>query len=121
MTRLKNKVSLLLFALLLPALVSAQEGLVTPTKPTGLFGSSGDTASDLLVYIINLVLAIVGLIAVAFLVYGGFRYITSAGNDETAESAKKTIQNAIIGLIVVILSYVIVVVIINALRPGGQV
>ena len=39
----------------------------------------------------------------------------AGGNEETAESAKKTIINAIIGIVVVILSFVIVRVISNAL------
>ncbi len=65
--------------------------------------------------IINLALIVAGLIAVLFLIIGGFRYITSAGNEETAESAKKIIVNAIIGIVIIILSFVIVRVIQNAL------
>lgn len=108
-------------------MVSAQapgtqtRGLTPPTKPTGLPGNAGDSASGWILNIINISLAVVGIIAVAVLVYGGFRYITSAGNEEAAESGKKAIQNAIIGLVVVIFSYVIVTVIMNALRPGGVV
>jgi len=65
--------------------------------------------------IINIALAVAGLIAVLFLIIGGFRYITSAGNEETAESAKKIIINAIIGIVIIILSFVIVRVISSAL------
>lgn len=65
--------------------------------------------------IINIALAVAGLIAVLFLIIGGFRYITSAGNEETAEQAKKIIVNSIIGIVVIILSFVIVRVISNAL------
>jgi amino acid transporter len=73
------------------------------------------SASALILRIINIALGVAGLVAVLFLVIGGFRYITSAGNEETAEQAKKIITNAIIGIVVIILSFVIVRVISGAL------
>ncbi len=104
-------------SLLIAAHASAQ-GLTPPTKPTNLPGAAGDRASTVLLFYVNLFLGIVGIIAVAFIIMGGFRYITSAGNDEAAESGKKMITNAIIGLVVIILSYTIITVIINALGKG---
>ena len=69
--------------------------------------------------IINIALAVAGLLAVLFLIIGGFRYITSAGNEESAEQAKKIITNSIIGIVIIILSFVIVKVITNAIRGTG--
>jgi len=60
------------------------------------------------VSILNYVLTFVGLIAVAMLIYGGFLYLTSAGNEEQTKKAKTTILYAIIGIVVIALSYVIV-------------
>ncbi len=74
-----------------------------------------ESISGFILKIINIALSVAGLIAVLFLIIGGFRYITSAGNEETAEQAKKVITNAIIGVVVIILSFVIVRVISNAL------
>jgi quinol-cytochrome oxidoreductase complex cytochrome b subunit len=73
------------------------------------------SVSTFILKIINIALAVAGLIAVLFLIIGGFRYITSAGNEESAEQAKKIIVNAIIGVVVIILSFVIVRVISSAL------
>ncbi|MEO8065893.1 MAG: pilin [Candidatus Doudnabacteria bacterium] len=73
------------------------------------------SASGLILQVINIALGVAGLVAVLFLLIGGFRYITSAGNEETAEQARKIIVNAIIGVVVIILSFVIVRVISNAL------
>ena len=111
-------VCLLLTLLVAPIIVFAGPGDLLPPPNTSLPGGtsgSSNTITYWVGYIINLLLGITGLIAVAFLIIGGFRYMTSAGNSEVAESAKSIIFNAIIGLAVVILSYIIVTVIINAL------
>lgn len=56
-----------------------------------------------------------GLVAVIYLIVGGYRYITSSGNQEAIEGAKGTIVNAIIGLIVIFLSFLIVNYLLGAL------
>lgn len=66
--------------------------------------------------ITEIFLPLVGIIAILFIIIGGFQYVTSRGNEEQAEIAKKTLTNAIIGLIVVVLSYIIVTIVINALK-----
>ena len=103
----------------MPVIAFAQ--LTPPANDFGLPGDQGSTVSMEVVRYLNLFLTIVGLIAVGFLILGGFRYITSAGNEEAAESAKKIIVNAIIGIVVIILSYVIVTVIINAVGPSSNI
>ena len=72
--------------------------------------SASGSLTELIIYVINIMLALAGVIAVLFLIIGGFWYITSAGNEETAEKGKGTVINAIIGIIIVVLSYVIVTV-----------
>lgn len=82
---------------LLPSLALAQ-GLIGVQPPPGT--AQGDLAQVIL-RIINYVLAIVGVIALAYLVYGGFMYITSAGNEDKVEAAKTIIVNAVIGVVVI--------------------
>ncbi|HXB12432.1 MAG TPA: pilin [Bacteroidia bacterium] len=41
-----------------------------------------------------------GVVAVVFVIYGGFRYLTSQGNPENIKAAGSTILNAIVGLII---------------------
>lgn len=87
-----------------------------PPPDVGLPGNSTDNITDLLTSIImNILLPLAALVAILFLIVGGYRYMVSAGNEEQAEAGKKTIQNAIIGLIVIILSYAVVTVISNSL------
>jgi hypothetical protein len=61
--------------------------------------------NDIVNYLINLVLYASGSIAVLMLVIGGVMYVTSLGDQEHAEKAKKIIQYALIGLFTVILAY----------------
>jgi len=52
----------------------------------------------------NWLLGFVGALAILFIVYGGFLYVTSSGNKERVEMAKKTLTYAILGLILVVLA-----------------
>jgi hypothetical protein len=88
---------------------------------TGLTGgiTTETSLTGFILRVINIALALAGLIAVLFLIIGGFRYITAGGNSEASESAKKIILNAVIGIIVVILSFVVVRVVSNTLTTSS--
>lgn len=53
-------------------------------------------------------LQLVGYIAVGFILYGGFQFLTSQGSSEGSAKARKTILNAVIGLVISIASIAIV-------------
>ena len=53
--------------------------------------------------------------AVFFLIKGGYLYITSNGNPESLNNAKKTIKNALIGLVLILAASTIISVFQNAL------
>ncbi len=80
------------------------------------FGHGNNNFGYLLLYVVEALLGLVGLVSIAFIILGGFQYVTSRGNEEQAETGKKSLTNAIIGLAIVIMSYIIVVVVINALN-----
>lgn len=89
---------------LLPASVFAADvPAVSPVTPGGDL-----SISSVLSNIITWILGLAGGIAVLFLILGGLQYITSSGNKDRAEKAKQTILYAVIGLIVIALSFVIV-------------
>jgi hypothetical protein len=85
----------------------------------GVNCSAGTSVTGLIVTVINWMLALAGLIAVLFLIIGGFRYIFAGGNAESAEAGRQTVINAIIGIVIIILSYVIVNVISNLVTNTG--
>lgn len=71
------------------------------------------TLNGLIVKVINWVLGITLAVDVLFIIIGGFLYITSAGNEDRAKKGKTTVINAIIGLVIIILAYVIAQVVSN--------
>ena len=100
-----------------------KDGLGT-LSATGLPSNGGVSASgtvnSLLVRVINILLFVTAGIAVLFVIIGGFQYITSAGNPEGAKKGKTTVVNAIIGLVIIVLSYVIINVVVNTVRNSGS-
>lgn len=69
----------------------------------------GDTdANPLIVSVVNLLLYIVGIVAVIMIIVGGMKYLTSSGDSGKVTSAKNTVVYAVVGLLVAIFSWVIV-------------
>ena len=58
--------------------------------------------------VVNIFLYFVGAVAVIVVIWGGFQYITSSGDSQKATTAKNTIMYAVIGIVVVVMSYAIV-------------
>ena len=78
--------------------------------PENLFGEDG-----VFKQITNVVLYIVGVIAVIMLIIGGIKYVVSGGDAKKVTDAKNTVLYAIIGLIVAFLAFAIVNFVITAL------
>ncbi len=54
------------------------------------------------VAVVEALLRIASLVAVGFVIYGGFRLMASQGSPDSAKAARETIINALIGLVVAI-------------------
>lgn len=67
-----------------------------------------DGATNMVKTVINVMLFILGIIAVIMIVIGGIRYAVSAGDSSAVTGAKNTILYSVVGLIVAILAYAIV-------------
>lgn len=123
-TRKITKIVLPLLAVLMPGIVFADQ-VSTGLQGSGIksyfgFGgiNSATSVTQLIGQIIKLLLTIGGAIAVLFVIIGGYWYITSAGNEEQAEKGKNTLVNAIIGVVLITLAYVIINVIVNQVSSG---
>jgi TRAP-type C4-dicarboxylate transport system permease small subunit len=80
-------------------------------------GSS--TITDTIKKVINFFSAIVGIVSVIMIIYGGFKYISSGGDSGNVTSAKNTIIYAVIGLVVVAMAQFIVQFVLGKVI-GGQ-
>lgn len=81
---------------------------------------SPDSIGTLIENITNLALGLVGAICVIMIIWGGFQYLTSLGNDEKAMSGKKTLTWAIIGLVVIISALIIINLVLGAVGTSER-
>lgn len=62
-------------------------------------------ASNIVAYL----LSFLGLLAVIIILYGGYLWMTSAGNEDQIDKAKETLKSGVIGLIVILSALAIAV------------
>lgn len=70
--------------------------------------NGGNNLEGTVTNVINVVLYVVGILAVVMVIIGGVKYTTSGGDQAAVTSAKNTILYGIIGLVIAILAYAIV-------------
>ena len=58
--------------------------------------------------LISILMFVAGFVAIAFIIVGGFTYITSAGDPSGIKKGKDVITNAIIGLVIAMVSFGVV-------------
>ena len=110
------KQALMVFALMVGALsmftlVAHAAGILNATDvPGNVTAATGGQTSlrGLVLTIVDYFLGFLGLLAVIMVVYGGVTYVSSAGNDEAVGKAKKIIMYALIGIVIILLSFVVV-------------
>jgi hypothetical protein len=79
----------------------------TDAEGNAVAGGNIGKLDSLLNTVINIFSAVVGIIAVIMIIYGGFKFITSGGDSTKVTSARNTIIYAVIGLIIVALAQTI--------------
>ncbi len=70
--------------------------------------------------IVNFFLFFLGLVATIMVIYGGVLYVTAAGNDDQVGKAKNVILYAIIGIVVILLSFALVNTVILGAGTGTE-
>lgn len=70
-------------------------------------GGNKTSVSEIIGTLIKSALGIVGAITLLMLVWGGFQWLTSAGNPEKVKSGAQTMLWAIIGVVLVFASYLL--------------
>lgn len=81
---------------------------------SGCDGGGNDQITIIVQNILYTIIGLAGLIAVIYVIIGGFSYMTSAGDPGKAKKARDTILYAVLGLIVCALAFAIVNFVINS-------
>jgi len=68
--------------------------------------------------IVNILLGFLGLLFIVLILYGGFMWMTSSGNEEKITKAKNIIGNSVIGLLIVLASFTISVFIFRNIKKS---
>ncbi|HLD85876.1 MAG TPA: hypothetical protein VJA28_00310 [Patescibacteria group bacterium] len=68
--------------------------------------------------IINILLGFLGVLAVILVLWGGFKWMTAAGEESKIEEAKKLMGGGVIGLIIILAAYAITAFVVNQLTQA---
>ncbi|MEK7559024.1 MAG: hypothetical protein AAB521_01855 [Patescibacteria group bacterium] len=95
--------------LLTPAVAFAQTSVSTcpPGQFNVLCGFTASSFGSVVSTLVSVLFVIAVVIALVFLIWGGIKWILSGGDKSAVESARNTIVAAVVGLIIVFLSYFI--------------
>lgn len=92
-----------------------KEGTICLDNP---LANKATDATVIIGTIIKGALGVLGSLALLMMVWGGFQWLTSAGNTEKVEKGTSTMLWAIIGVVVVLSSYMLVDVLTRVLSTG---
>jgi amino acid permease len=115
-------ISLLLLSPFLVSATTTDTGLVPFSDtncPAGYTGNCGDySLNDLIVLVVKVsrwILGIVGSLTLVMFTYGGFTFLISAGSSEKVGEARKIIAAAVVGLLIVLSSFLIIKFVLGAM------
>lgn len=103
-----------LIAGLFPVSVFAQaaalrQGVTSAADTAGLSGACSGTScvTTIIGNVISIAVSFLGVLLLLYILYAGFLWTTSGGDTGQVDKAKQYIKNAIIGLVIVSLAFVI--------------
>lgn len=114
---MKKIVTLAIFAVIfaltaMPVLATSLDTGINYGTATGL--GTKDIREGVM-SIVNVLLGFLGILAIIIILWGGFRWLTSGGNEEKVGEAKKIITSGIIGLVIIFTAYAIATFVIEQL------
>lgn len=112
-----------------PRFASADQGLWDKAQEGGLdkIGSEtykSDSAPtdirEIVAKLINIFLSILGIIFLSMILYAGFIYMTSQGEEEKIEKAVSQIKTGVIGLVIILAAYGISIFVTNSIYTATK-
>lgn len=86
---------------------SSWGGQIGMTEIGSAYGDNPET-EDIrykVVKIINLILSFLGILCLILIVFAGFKWMTAGGSEDQVKSAQAILKNAVIGLVIILLSW----------------
>ncbi len=87
--------------------VSAELGGLEKTASTAGISGGELNVTGSLEDMVGFVLSFVGVVFLVLLIWGGFLWMTSGGNEESVKKARTVVVSAVIGLVIVLSAYLI--------------
>jgi amino acid transporter len=87
-----------------------KSGMGTESKSIGELFERNNGPTDIRKTVANIIkvfLTLLGLFFTVLIIFGGFRWMNSRGNDDEVKKAKDQIKHAIIGMVIIIAAYAI--------------
>ena len=100
-------------------LLSATPAYAISQTITSPVGNNITTVNQLVGIVFNILIGLVGALAVIFIIIGAIRYILARGDAKATDAARGTITAALIGLVIAILAILIVNVITGLFGASG--
>lgn len=123
MKQLLAKVTTAATVLATPTLVFGQVGVINPNdvtiinrllRPIPIQPGQTFSLTQVVVIALNYLIFIAAVIAIFYLIWAGIKYITaSTENEDATKAARKSVFNAIIGIVIITLSFVIIQVVVG--------
>jgi len=127
----KKILSLMIFSLFFIPLLLANSANATDSSNTfGLGYVTGEEGNGeaivlgnkdprtMVTQIINVLLTILGIVAVVIVLLGGFKWMTAGGNEDKVGEAKKILGAGIIGLVIILAAWGIAAFVLNTLMSA---
>jgi len=118
--RILISVTIALFFALLINPISVKAADITLDEGLDLFRSGSEIGNAEIGTVVGRItkgaLSILGLVALVIFIIAGFQWMTSGGDKEKIKGAQKLMGAAIVGLIIIIISYAAVFFITNSLK-----
>ena len=108
-----NKITLFIILLIIGLFGSSSAYALQISYPDWLPIREGMLLTEIVSVLFNFLLFMAGIVAFAVIVWGGFNYLTSAGNPTKMSEAQKQVFAAILGLIILFSSWLIL----NTINP----
>ncbi len=107
-------------SVIVPAAAGAQTNIDFGINYAANIGLGTRDVRDTIAQLIRTAMGLLGIVAVVLVLYGGFQWMVSGGEEEKVNKAKKTIYMGIIGLLIILSAYGISSYVLSQLATATQ-